>query len=281
MSGGSPSPASSERVDLHCHSFFSDGDHAPRDVAAMARKAGLSAFALTDHDCLDGLQEFVDAAEGFLAVCGVEISARRESSDVHILGLFIDAGNEKLNRHLADLAHSRRTRSSAMVDRLRVLGIEIREDDVARFSGQGTVGRPHVAHALVEMGVVPSVDEAFRRFLRPGTPGFVPKPGPTPAEAILWIHEAGGLAVLAHPGPLRHDAWIAEIAAAGLDGIEVWHPKHNMNQRATYLRMARDLGLVASGGSDYHGTRVGDSLVGQEPVPAETVERLRARRARR
>ena len=224
----------------------------------MAREAGLSAFALTDHDCLDGLQEFVDAAEGFLAVCGVEISARRESSDVHILGLFIDPGNEKLNRHLDDLAHSRRTRSSAMVERLRVLGIEIREDDVTRFSGQGTVGRPHVAHALVEMGVVPSVDEAFRRFLRPGTPGFVPKPGPTPAEAIVWVHEAGGIAVLAHPGPLRHDAWIAEMAAAGLDGIEVWHPKHNSNQRATYLRMARDLGLVASGGSDYHGTRVGD-----------------------
>ncbi len=281
MSGESPSGASSERVDLHCHSFFSDGDHAPGHVAALARAAGLGAFALTDHDCLDGLQEFVDAAEGFLPVCGVEISARRDQSDVHILGLFIDPGDARLIRRLADLARSRQTRATAMVERLRALGIPIREEDVARFAGQGTVGRPHVAHVLVEMGVVAHVEEAFRRYLRPGTPAFIPKPGPAPAEAIVWVHEAGGAAVLAHPGPLRHDAWIAEMAAEGLDGVEVWHPKHNPVQRESYLRLARDLGLVPSGGSDYHGSRVGDSLVGQEPVPAETVERLQERRARR
>ncbi len=279
MSGEPRSPAPvSSRVDLHAHSFYSDGEHAPAEVAAMARRAGLSALALTDHDCLDGLTEFVRAADGFEPIPGVEVSARRNHTDVHLVGLFVDPGDERLRRRLEDLAETRAKRARAMVERLRAAGIRISEEEVMRFSTRGTVGRPHVAMALVAVQAVQSVEDAFRKYLRPGTPGYVPKPGPAPEEAVAWIHEAGGVAVLAHPGPMHHDDWIPPLARAGLDGIEVWHPKHNSHQQEVYRRLADDLDLVPSGGSDYHGASVGDALIGQEPVPAETVEWLRRRR---
>ncbi len=281
MSGGRRNRApTGPRVDLHAHSLYSDGEHTPAAVAAMARDAGLSAFALTDHDCLDGLEEFTAAADGFEAVCGVEVSARRNDTDVHLVGLFIAPGDALLRRRLADLAGARLERTRGMVDRLQGLGIPITEDLVARHSRKGTVGRPHVALALVELEAVGTVDEAFRRYLRPGCPGYVPKPGPAPAEGIAWIHDAGGVAVLAHPGPMHHDEWIPDLAADGLDGLEIWHPKHHPGQRKAYLMLARDLDLVPSGGSDYHGPSVGDALVGQEPVPPEILDRLRARRPR-
>jgi predicted metal-dependent phosphoesterase TrpH len=271
-----PEPLS-PRVDLHAHSLYSDGEHAPAEVARMARQAGVTALALTDHDCLDGLAEFVRAAEGFEPVSGVEVSARRNHSDVHLVGLFVDPGDERLRRRLKDLAETRAERTRAMLTRLRAAGIHISEAEVMRFSSRGTVGRPHLAMALVAARAVQSVEDAFRKYLRPGTPGYVPKPGPSPEEAVAWIHEAGGAAVLAHPGPMHHDEWIAEIARAGLDGIEVWHPKHNPHQQEVYRRLAAELDLVPSGGSDYHGASVGDALIGQEPVPEETVERLRRR----
>lgn len=278
MNGEPRSPESGfPRVDLHAHSLYSDGEHPPAEVARMAREAGLAALALTDHDCLGGLAEFVRAADGFEPICGVEVSARRNHSDVHLVGLFIDPADERLRRRLLDLARTRAERTRAMVERLRSAGVRITEDEVMRFSTRGTVGRPHVAMALVAAQAVQSVEDAFRRYLRPGTPGYVPKPGPSPEEAVSWIHEAGGAAVLAHPGPMHHDEWIGDIARAGLDGIEVWHPKHNPHQRESYRRLAVELDLVPSGGSDYHGASVGDALVGQEPVPGETVERLRRR----
>ncbi len=269
------------RVDLHTHSNFSDGDFPPAELAALARRAGLAAMALTDHDCLDGLPEFRAAADGFVPVDGVEISCRRDRVDVHVIGLFIDASHPALIRRLGELLEARRRRLSAMVNKLRGLGVAITEEDVASFTEHGTVGRPHVARALVEAGVVGSVDEAFAKFLRPRRPAYVPSPGPDPGEACRWILEAGGVPVLAHPGLVRHDGWIPGLVDEGLAGLEVWHPKHNPRQRARYLKLARDLDLVPTGGSDYHGSSVGDALVGQEPVPADSLERLRERRPRR
>jgi len=273
-------PEGAPRVDLHTHSHFSDGEHSPRHVADLAREAGLFACALTDHDCLDGLLEFREAAEGFEPLTGVEISARQDHHDVHVLGYLLDPLHEGLRGHLEALAETRRTRTSAMLGRLREHGIDLDEAEVARDAGPGTIGRPHLAHALVARGDASTVSEAFRKFLRPGTPGYVPKTGPTPAEAIDWIHRAGGVAVLAHPGLLKRRRWIREMADAGLDGLEVWHPKHGKEQSRWFVELARALDLVPTGGSDYHGKRIGDARVGQEPVPQETVERLRERRPR-
>lgn len=246
----------------------------------MGSRAGLAAFALTDHDCLDGLAAFREAANGFEPIDGVEISARQDGSDVHILGLFIDPTDRSFRERLEGLARARRERSGAMIERLQAAGVPIREEHVLKHAGRGTVGRPHVALALMELGLAGTMDEAFRKFLRPRTPGFVPRPGPSPREAIAWVHEAGGVAVLAHPGLLRRGTWIDAFAEAGLDGLEIWHPKHRPEQRAQLLRTASRLDLVPSGGSDYHGASVGDAQVGQEPVPMECLGRLRERRPR-
>lgn len=273
-----PSPDCGPRVDLHSHSTYSDGENSPQEVARFAAEAGLAAHALTDHDCLDGLRAFRDAAAGFEPVCGVEVSARYEKADVHVLGLFVDPDDRTLRGRLEDMARAREDRLVTMVERLNRLGIEITEEHVRRHSPQGTVGRPHVAMALVAMGTVPSVDEAFRVYLRRKRPGYVPRPGPSPREVIDWIHGAGGVAVLAHPGLLRRREWIDVFAEWGLDGIEVWHPKHTPRTRAAVTAAARRLDLVPSGGSDYHGPSVGDSQIGQEPVPLESLECLRRRR---
>jgi predicted metal-dependent phosphoesterase TrpH len=246
----------------------------------MASEAGLSALALTDHDCLDGLAAFREAASGFEAIDGVEVSARRDQKDIHILGLFIDPDDAVLRQRLAALAETRANRVDAMISRLQAAGVAITAEDVWKQSKHGTLGRPHIALALMEIGAARTMDEAFRRYLRPRTPGFVPKAGPTPEEAIAWIHEAGGVAVLAHPGLMRNPGWIEGLAEAGLDGLEVWHPKHDQARAQHFLTLADSLDLVPSGGSDYHGPSVGDSRVGQEPVPFETVERLRERRPR-
>lgn len=274
-------PEGAPRVDLHTHSHYSDGEHPPRRVAELAAEAGLTACALTDHDCLDGLPEFLAAAEGFEPLAGVEISARQDGHDVHVLGYFLDPAHEELRRKLQELAETRRERTAAMLERLRQVGVDLDPEEVARDAGPGTIGRPHLAHALVRQGRASTVAEAFRKYLRPGTPGYVPKAGPSPAEAIAWIHGAGGAAVLAHPGLLKRRRWIPEMAEAGLDGLEVWHPKHEPGHNRRFLDLARELDLVATGGSDYHGRRVGDARVGQEPVPEETVALLRERRSHR
>jgi len=243
----------------------------------MGRDAGLTALALTDHDCLDGIAAFTAAAAGFEPVPGVEVSARHRQADVHVLGLFVDPDDAELRHRLGGLQTARRERSRIMVDRLRAIGIPLTLDLVGKHAGQGAVGRPHLALALVELGAADSVDDAFRRYLRPRTPGYVPRAGPSPAEAVAWIHEAGGAAVLAHPGLLRERTWVDAFAEAGLDGIEVWHPKHDEAARTFWMTAARRLDLVPSGGSDYHGAAVGDARVGQEPVPLESLERLRER----
>jgi len=249
-------------------------------VAGLAREAGVTACALTDHDCLDGFLEFQEAAEDFEPLCGVEISARQENHDVHVLGYLLDPRHEGIRSHLEALAETRRGRTASMLERLAQLGIHLDPEEVAQNAGPGTIGRPHLAHALVATGNAGSVTEAFRKFLRPGTPGYVPKSGPTPAEAIEWIHAAGGVAVLAHPGLLKRRRWIREMAEVGLDGLEVWHPKQGNEQSRWFAELARSLDLVPTGGSDYHGKRIGDARIGQEPVPVDTVDRLRERRPR-
>ena len=265
-------------MDLHAHTLYSDGELTPAALARLGNEAGLSAFALTDHDTVAGFPEFARAAERFEPVCGVEVSSRHEGADVHILGLFVDPEDSQFADRLQGLENKRKDRARSMIERLAEHGVSLSWEAVVRHAGTGTVGRPHVAKALVEAGAVTSFDAAFRKYLRPGCVAYVESPGPEPAEAIRWIHEAGGVAVLAHPGLLRRQEWIELLAEAGLDGLEVWHPRHDAGTREALLRLAGRLDLVPSGGSDYHGPGVGDAVVGQEPVPALFLERLRDRR---
>lgn len=273
------SPSRPPRVDLHTHSLHSDGAHAPAELVPMARRAGLVALALTDHDTLAGLPELHAAAGPDLEIVdGVELSASAGQNDIHILGYFVDPGGDELIAALERFQAGRRERVVRMVERLNQLGAAITVEDVHRQAGQGVLGRPHVAHALLAAGHVDTFDQAFRQFLGHHAPAFVPKPHFRPDEAIGLIRRAGGVAVMAHPGTAGRDDLIPSFVAAGLAGLEVWHPKHSASQTAHYLRLADRLGLVPSGGSDFHGAAMGTLTVGMCEVPAHVLDDLRARR---
>jgi predicted metal-dependent phosphoesterase TrpH len=272
-------PAREPRIDLHMHSTHSDGAHLPAELVPMALKAGVSALSLTDHDTVSGIPELVRAAEGtgIEIVTGVELSSSAGRSDLHILGYLFDPENEVLVRELERFRTGRRERVVEMVRILNHLGIEITFEDVLRQAGGAALGRPHVAHALLEQGFVETFDEAFRKFLGQHARAFVPKPHFEPRQALALIRSAGGVPVLAHPGTANRDELIPELADQGLAGIEAWHPKHSPTQVVEYRRLAGELGLVASGGSDFHGSSMGNVTVGISDVPAAVLAALRDR----
>jgi predicted metal-dependent phosphoesterase TrpH len=267
-------------VDLHAHSTWSDGTLTPGELAGLAGESGVEALALTDHDGTLGFEEFSAAARDFEAIPGVEVSSLHGGVEIHMLGLLVRPEDPLFCDRLAGLRRDREERIRRITERLRENGIPIDDEEVLSLAGKGAPGRPHVARVLVAMEVVESVDQAFRLWLRRGQPGHVSREAPTPEEAISWIHEAGGVAVLAHPGTFKRNSWIRRFAEAGLDGLEVWHPRHPPRLRRAYLRLARELHLVPSGGSDYHGPEMGKSVPGQEPVPREILERFRDRSRR-
>ncbi len=265
------------QADLHLHSTASDGMLSPARVVTLALEHGLLAVALTDHDTVDGLPEARRAAEGdgLDFVPGIEISCEAGGVEVHLLGYLIDEENAPLRKSLAESREQRAGRGRAMVARLNALNVAIRFEDVEREARGGVVGRPHVARALVASGAVASEDEAFRRYLRNGAPAYVPKEGLTSAEAIRLVRGAGGAVVLAHPGLYSGTDLVPRLVGEGLAGIEVWHPKHGIEQTRRLVETAERLGLVATGGSDFHDPASG-SFPGLAGVPIATIERLRA-----
>lgn len=270
------------RIDLHTHSRHSDGSHTPTELVAMARAAGIAALALTDHDSVGGLAELHAAAAApgaaLTVVDGVELSASAGMNDIHILGYFVDPEFPPFRDALLEFQGGRRRRAETMVSKLNGLGVEITLADIERHAGGGSLGRPHVALALLESGYVHSFDEAFARYLGHRAPAFVAKPHFKPEEAVDLIRTAGGVSVLAHPGTAGRDDLLPRLKAAGLAGIEVWHPKHGPGQMAHYRRVAADFDLVPSGGSDFHGAKVGDVRIGMSDVPESTLVALAARR---
>ncbi len=266
-------------VDLHMHSVHSDGEHRPAELVPMALAARLSAIALTDHDTMDGLPELHEAARGtgLEVVNGVELSTSVGPRDIHILGYFVDPADPALSAALVRFRAGRRDRAVEMVRKLNELGLEITIEDVDLHVRGGAYGRPHVARALLDLGHVTSFDEAFRAYLGHYAPAFVPKPSLTPAEAIALIRNAGGAAVFAHPGTASRDDLIEDFKEMGLAGIEVWHPKHSPQKSLGYRRLARELGLAATGGSDFHGASVGTVAIGASDVPESALAELRAR----
>jgi predicted metal-dependent phosphoesterase TrpH len=270
------------RIDLHTHSLASDGEFAARELAEHAHAAGISVWALCDHDTVAGLGDAGAAAQArsIRLVPGIELSAFLERREIHLLGHFIDPVHPAMRDFEDVLAARRRVRMQEVVERLAALGIRIRIEDIERWSGGKTLGRPHVARAIVETGAVATVREAFDRYLGEGRPAYVPRFRLEADDAVRLVRSAGGTATVAHPGVSkleRHD--LARLRAAGVDGIEVHHADHVPSQREKYLRIAEDLGLVPTAGSDYHGPNVTpDRKLGQVTMPEEDLARLEARR---
>lgn len=256
-------------IDLHTHSTFSDGSLTPEALAGAACRAGLSAIALTDHDSIGGVARLLDACarEGVRGVPGVEIGADFSAGTLHLLGYFIRPEDEPLGRHLARLVADRRERNAEMLKRLNALGLTVTLAEVAAFAGENNIGRLHFAQALVARGDVASRDAAFDRYLAKGRPGYIERACLAPAEGIAMIRAAGGVAVLAHPFTLEAgrealERLVADLVAAGLQGIEVYYPQQTPRQMRQYQALAARFQLAVTGGTDFHGAPMPDIRLG-------------------
>ncbi len=276
----------SKIVDLHTHSTASDGTLSPEELISMAQKVGLAAVALTDHDTIGGLAEAEVAARalGVEFIPGVELSALYEGGTFHILGYFIDYQSSYLRERLEYLQRARAERNPKIIRKLQELGIDITMEEVEAIAG-GQIGRPHIARLLVEKRVCANIHEAFERFLKTGAAAYVPKERLSAPEAIDLIHKARGLAVLAHPVTLNISrpealkAFVANLVAQGLDGIESYYSDHDEAFTALCHQIAKDLSLVETGGTDFHGANKPHIKLafgrGNLRVPYRTVEDLR------
>jgi 3',5'-nucleoside bisphosphate phosphatase len=276
-------------IDLHMHTTVSDGRLTPTELIQRAHARGLRHLAITDHDNVDGLPEAQAEADrlGLELIPGIELSTDHGTSGVHILGYFIRHTDPVLRERLAPMRDDRLYRASAMVERLGELGFPVSWERVLAIAGEGSVGRPHIAQALLAAGHVASITDAFDRFLADGGPAYVERMKMTPEEGIAIIHAFGGVAAVAHPYDAPDvDALIAELAQAGLDGVETYYQGYGP-QRVNHLAaLARRHNLVPTGGSDFHGFPMGNATgvendLGSVPIPADTVERLRRRVAGR
>lgn len=268
------------RADLHTHSSASDGTRPPAEVIERASAAGLDAIALTDHDTVAGMDAAAAALRpGLRLIPGMELSCRHEGHSVHLLCYLFDPCHPELAEQCRLIRQSRVDRAREMVARLAALGAAVTWEQVTAIAGDGVIGRPHIARAMIEAGVIGSLDEAFTQdWIGPGGRAHVPRYALDPADALRIVHAAGGVTVLAHPfavtrGWTLPERLITELAEAGLDGVEVAHPDHDDFQRATLTAVADRLGLAVTGGSDDHGELSGDRI-GCESTAADHLDRL-------
>ena len=266
-------------IDLHLHTYYSDGTFTPEQVAKAAEEMKLAAISLTDHDTIEGCDRLAKACDerNIEFIPGTELSVDIEGNEMHLLGYFLDTQNERLITETTKYQQNRTNRVHGLVDQLNELGIELDSDDVFDLAKCKAPGRPHVARALVKHGFCGSVDEAFSRFLRRGATAWVPKTNVDYREGIELIHQAGGLAVMAHPGLNKIDHLIPDLVKAGLDGLECWHTRHPKSTAKRYREMAERYGLIITGGSDCHGTGRGHPLIGTVRVPYEILEKMKSR----
>ncbi|MEV7193492.1 PHP domain-containing protein [Streptomyces sp. NPDC093510] len=253
------------RIDLHTHSTASDGTDTPAELVRNAAAAGLDVVALTDHDTTRGHAEAIAALRelptDLTLVTGAELSCRLDGVGLHMLAYLFDPEEPELARERELVRDDRVPRAKAMIGKLQELGVPVTWEQVARIAGDGSVGRPHIAEALVELGVVPTVSDAFTpQWLADGGRAYAEKHELDPFDAIRLVKAAGGVTVFAHPAAVKRgqvvpEAALAELAAAGLDGVEADHMDHAPETRARLHGLAADLGLLATGSSDYHGSR--------------------------
>lgn len=268
-------------VDLHMHSTCSDGLQAPAALMRACRDAGLRTVSLTDHDVVAGLAEAREACEdlGMTLIPGVELSAESGGRKVHILGYFIDPASPALLARLDGFRRERDERADHILALLADHGIRLDRAEVAAYCGAGGVlGRPHIARALVAAGHAADMVEAFDRFLSEGRPAYARRPSPSGEEQIAAIRAEGGVAVLAHPALIRNDAIVEELVDAGLQGIECFTSCHTAEETERYAALARRAGLIATGGSDYHGLPASRPL-GEIPVDEGVVRALQDARS--
>jgi predicted metal-dependent phosphoesterase TrpH len=266
------------QADLHVHSTASDGSVSPAGLVALALRRGVDVVAIADHDSVSGIAEALDAAEGtgLIVIPAVELSAVRGDRDIHILAYFVDHTSPGLLAHLADLRESRLRRAATMVKMLSDAGYDIDLETVLAISDGGAVGRSHVARALVGGGHADTVTDAFARLIGRGKPFHVLKDSRPPAEVLRTIVDAGAVSVLAHPAVSNAADLVPGLAKLGLRGVEAYHSDHTPGQRDSLAALARRLGLLVTGGSDYHGPGAPNPDLGHVRIPEAAVRALLA-----
>lgn len=261
-------------ADLHLHTNHSDGTRTPKEVIDLAVSLDLRIIAISDHDNLGAFFEISHYAEenGVMLIPATELSCEVDRVDIHVLAYGFDPTDEAIGAALERFREVRTTRGHRMVEKLIQLGYPVRSERVAELAAGGSMGRPHVARALVEVGAVSSIDEAFQRLLTPGRPAYVPKARFQIADAVRIIRAAGGVTSVAHPSIYPdHARVVRRILEQGVDGVEVYHPQVDEESRAHYLRVAKELGKFVTGGSDDHGAAKTEETIGTIRVPEETL----------
>jgi len=275
--------------DLHSHTQASDGMNTPSENVRMAFERGLAALAITDHDTVAGVEEALETGKrlNMTVVPGVEISTMTDGTDIHVLGYYVDYQDSVFLERLSELRQTREKRNTKILEKLRELGIEVTMEDVIEGLGRSlgpdeSIGRPHIADVLVLKGHARDLRDAFDRYLAQGAAAYVPQPRIHPTEACKWIREAGGVAVLAHPGLYGNDKLVRAIIEEGaFKGIEVFHSDHGAAEEERYSAMAEEYGLIVTAGSDYHGQRQGQVFhgeIGSRQVPVEVLDQLQQAR---
>jgi predicted metal-dependent phosphoesterase TrpH len=264
-------------ADLHVHTFHSDSTFTPAEVVDLAHRKGLSAIAVTDHDCVDGIDPSLARAEkyGVEIIAGVELTAEEENLEIHMLGYFIDWKADWFEKKLVKIREARLERIYAMVEKLKDSGIDVDPKKVLALSGPGSVGRLHLATVLYNEGLTSSVSEAFWKYIGNKAHCYVKKYKLTSKEAVDMILKLGGVPVLAHPHILRRDDLIPRFKKDGIRGIEAYHSDHAANVAAHYEDLAMRYGLLITGGSDCHGKGKSEVLLGKVKVPYSLVEALK------
>lgn len=265
-------------IDLHIHSNYSDGTYSVEKLLKHARKVGLSAISITDHDTVEGSLQalrIVDDNGDIEVIPGVEFSSYKNRKSVHILGYFIDLHSPKLQSFINHMKVSRHERALKILDKLKRYNIEVPIEIVQQFTRSGLIGRPHIAQAMKFMGYVATEREAFEKYIGNEAPCYVPQEAISPEKVIHVIREIKGIPVLAHPGKLRYDELIPELKKHGLLGLEVYYPTHTDEDIARYKRIAKELDLIVTGGSDSHGDREGYPRLGECRLPYTILEGLR------
>ncbi len=268
------------KADLHLHTTFSDGALTPHDLLVHAARAGLTIISITDHDNTGALHEAVEfgATLGIEVISGVELSTTVDAQDIHLLGYFVDTGNATLQEHLAVFRAERKRRAERIVQKLHQLKLPLPFEAVLARAGTASIGRPHIAAALVDEGLVDNYQAAFARYLGFGKPAYERKYQVPPREAIRMVADAGGLSFVAHPGNAIDERVMLALIKEGVDGIEVVHPSHSGEREGYYRGIAEEYFLLTSGGSDFHGGKRNDlDVLGRYSIPADVVEMMRRR----
>jgi len=270
-------PNFSGYADLHVHSLASDGTYSAEQLVKESVKRRLSAIAIVDHDTVEMVPEAVLEAQGkdLEIIPGIELTAQYENQEIHILGYFVDYLNNVFLEKLKLVQQNRIERVNKIISNLSELGVKLNPETVFNISGRGTLGRMHIARALVKDGHVSCIPEAFRKYIGDKSPAYVLGFRLSPKDAIKIINDAGGVAVLAHPYMLHNDQMISEFIKDGLQGIEVYYPEHSQSMINFYLDLAKQAGLVVSGGSDFHGSAKPEIKLGLAKIPLDLVEKIR------